>query len=136
MGAWRAGWLRGCVNVMPIVGSRSNPTLCRRTCAGWLRLYRGWWCLTHRLHFKNSAMFIANECTEWAQVLTVHFIEIPGLIGHRFADTSQVHVGRQASLPGPAGAAAVSGAGRRRVVQKLVPALGAASATTSAGRVV
>jgi len=36
-------------------------------------------------------MFIANECTEWAQVLTVHFIEIPGFIGHRFADTSQVH---------------------------------------------
>ena len=91
MSAWRAGWLRGCVNVMPIVGSRSNPTLCRRTCAGLRSLYRGWWCLTHRLHFKNSAMFIANECTEWAQVLTVHFIEIPGLIGHRFADTSQVH---------------------------------------------
>jgi hypothetical protein len=36
-------------------------------------------------------MFIAHERTEWAQVLTVHFIEIPGLIGHRFADTSQAH---------------------------------------------
>jgi hypothetical protein len=36
-------------------------------------------------------MLIANEGAERAQLLTVHFIEIPGLIGHRFADTSQVH---------------------------------------------
>jgi hypothetical protein len=36
-------------------------------------------------------MFIANECAERAQLLTVHFIEIPGLIGHRFAHASQVH---------------------------------------------
>jgi hypothetical protein len=76
---------------MSIVGSRSSPTLCRRTCAGVRGLCRGWWCLTHWLHFKNYASLIADEYAEWTQVLTMHFIDMSGLIGHRFAYTSQVH---------------------------------------------
>ena len=36
-------------------------------------------------------MLIADEYAERTQSLAVHFIEIPGLIGHRFAHASQVH---------------------------------------------
>ena len=54
-------------------------------------LCRGLGRLTRWLNFKNSSMLIPNECAERAQVLTVHFIDIPSLIGHRFAHAAQVH---------------------------------------------
>src|SRR5262245_53273608 len=76
---------------MTIVGGRSNPAFGRCTDTGLWRLWRGQWRLTCWLYFKNSAMLIADECAERAQVLTVHFIDMTGFIGHHFAHASQVH---------------------------------------------